>query len=153
MRVGVVFDGFRVDQVLLLSGGSVVVLGYFLDGSVEPNNHNILRLDSEGRVVWRVKRDEGSTEMTFGNLRRAAERGETDVNAGFLSGIEPFMAFVLEYPDGSRNIDPRTGNPPDVAPWQPGCIVRVHSFSGWPYVLDIERGVATNTSPGPIRPW
>lgn len=137
-------------------GKRVILASEYQDGSrLSPfdENHNIFLLDAEGHVVWQVERDEGAMEETFGKLRRAADRGETDPGAGFLSGIEPFMGFVLEYPDGSTNIDPLTGNPPDVAPWQAGCIVRVRSFSGWPYVLDIERGVATNTSPGPIRPW
>ncbi|MFA7292944.1 MAG: hypothetical protein WC023_11940 [Rhodocyclaceae bacterium] len=121
--------------------------------SVYDENHNIFRLDAAGNVLWQIERNEGVVEEGFGGLRRAAERGETDAESGFLSGIEPFMCFILHYPDGRNNIDPNTGEPPDCAIWEPGVQVRTSSLSGWPYDVDIERGVARNIATRPIRPW
>jgi hypothetical protein len=121
--------------------------------SVYDENHNIFCLDAAGNVLWQIKRDEGAVEEGFGDLRRAAERGETNPDAGFLSGIEPFMYLILYYPDGRNNIDPNTGDPPDCGTWEPGVQVRTSSLSGWPYEVDIERGIARNMAAGPIRPW
>lgn len=143
-------------ELLLPKSGRISLTDWGLEGTPSDpylQNHNVFRLDAVGNVIWQIKRSEGAMEETFGKLRRAADRGETDPGDGYRSGIEPFMDFVLAYPDGSTNLDPNTGSPPDIAIWEPGCIVRLRSFSGWPYILDIERGIATNVATGPIRPW
>jgi hypothetical protein len=146
MNLGDVFNGFRVDWIVRLPADHSLVLGYFLDASIEPNNHNIFRLDKDGNVVWQVQRDE--------QFRPSLEEAN---RKAMLEGREPerdsFGDLPLIYADGTNNGNLQTGNPPNEAQWVPGCTVRARTFSGKVYELDIKAGIARNIVPRGARLW
>jgi hypothetical protein len=129
----------------------VVAFGYEETGEKAPlslydSNHNIFRLDSQGKIIWQVRRDEkGKLKLEEWNERAA--RGEEE------EWREPFMTLSIVYPDGHHNHDPTTGEPPDIAEWYQGCKVIVSSFSGQAYELDVDQGIIFNVTPHRQRPW
>jgi hypothetical protein len=116
--------------------------------SLHDENHNVFRFNAQGEVVWQVQRDDSIRKAGWWDIlhAQARERGEDGAR-------EPFMEFILKYPDGSDNTSPDTGNPPDEAVWSPNCIIWLRGSAYQQYVLDPETGIARNVTVGRPRPW
>ena len=99
-------------------------------------------------MIWQVRRDDSIRPTDWWPIlhEHARERGEEGAR-------EPFMYFVLKYPDGRTNINPQTGSPPDVAEWTPDCTIWLLGSAYQKYVLDPETGIALNITEGNPRPW
>jgi hypothetical protein len=119
MNLGDVFNGFRVDWIVRLPAGQSLVLGYFLDASIELNNHNIFRLDKDGNVVWQVQRDEQG-KLNWDALNAYAQEAGED------GARWPFEHFLVVQPDGTRKRGSQDGRPLKVDHWVPGCKVRMN---------------------------
>lgn len=136
------FSGWLCRRLDLPEGDSVVCYYYRNDKknvSLYDINHNIFRLDKEGRVIWQVTRDErGKLNLEEWN-EHALARGDEEWR-------EPFTSFGLIFPDGRRESA-------DIMRWRPGCIVSVSSCSGQDYELDVDKGVIVNVTPHRQRPW
>jgi hypothetical protein len=120
--------------------------GDFLDNYNE--NHNVFRQNAKGEIVWQVRRDDSNHPPDWWNNldRHAREDG--------LDGARcPFTYITLKYPDGSSNISPQTGDPPDEATWTPGCTILLEGSAYQQYILDPETGIAKNVTVGRPRPW
>ncbi len=138
MEEGYVFNGFRVFQFVGLPDGGYIVLGDFLDGSIEPNNHNIFRLDKDGKVIWQVVRDEQGKliwEEVFKQARNYNEPGRARY---------PFGELCLEDESGRRFQDEA---------WRPGLKLISLGSGSHTYEIDVETGVAKNITPPHTRPW
>lgn len=146
MNIGTVFAGFRVDQIVRVPDGGCLTLGYFLNGSVEPNNHNIFRLDKDGNVIWQIQRNENGILKWDMLHKHAKERGQDGARW-------PFENLLVVRPGDIRHVDPLTGAPLAVDTWEPGCRVFSDSAQGYSYEIDIERGIARNRADTPQRPW
>ena len=119
----------------------VIAFGYQEGGalSLYDSNHNIFRLDKDGKVIWQVQRDErGKLNLQEWNER--ALRGEVE------EWREPFMSFALIHQDGRTESS-------DSMTWEPGCVVKVSSLNGQDYELDVDKGVIVNVTPHRQRPW
>lgn len=146
------FKGWRW-RALSINNSDTIICFYFQpqdrsEVSLHDENHNVFRLDKHHKVIWQVKRDDTVRGPGWWDRlhQHARERG--------LDGArEPFMYFVLKYPDGSTNIDPKTGNPPDVATWTPDCTIWLQGSAYQQYILDPETGIARNATEGLVRPW
>lgn len=113
--------------------------------AVQLINHNVFRVDKDGKVMWQITRvdyPDANWELMH---QHARERGEPGC-------IEPFIAFVLRFPDGTRY-------PPhdevDVIDWVPGCqvdLVNLGIGTQW-FRLDVDTGVAVEITPRGHRPW
>jgi hypothetical protein len=116
--------------------------------SAQDINHNIFRLNPQGAVVWQVKRDDSVRRPDWWEVlhAQARERGEDGAR-------EPFMEFILKYPDGSDNINPNNGCPPDEAIWTPDCTIWLRGSAYQQYILNPETGIAKNVTEGRPRPW
>lgn len=113
--------------------------------AVELINHNVFRVDKEGRVMWQITRIDHPGVNWEAKHRHAREDG--------LPGcVEPFIEFVLRLPDGTRYPE---GSPVDVIEWIPGCqvdLVNLGIGTQW-YRLDLESGIATEITLKGHRPW
>lgn len=116
--------------------------------SLYDSNHNIFRLNSQGEMVWQVRRDDSIRRPDWWEIlhAQARERGEAGAR-------EPFMYFSLKYPDGSDNISIHNGCPPDDAEWTPGCTIWLSGSAYQQYILDPDTGIAKNVTEGRPRPW
>jgi hypothetical protein len=134
----------------LPSNDQVALVSSYADGeslSLQDINHNIFRLNAQGEVVWQIKRDDTGKFINWESLHQhAREQGEDGAR-------EPFMEFILKYPDGSDNINPTNGCPPDEATWTPDCTIWLRGSAYQQYILDPETGVAKNVTEGRPRPW
>ena len=143
--------GWPLRRVLLPNGEQIVCC--FCKTGSEPSlslndaNHNVFRLDKDGKIIWQVRRDDSNHPPDWweGLHRHARERGEDGAR-------EPFMEFMLEYPDGSSNKN-SLEILPDVAQWTPGCIIWLRGSAYQKYILDPETGIAKNVTEGRPRPW
>lgn len=129
------------------NGDVITVAARYADGELmnhHDDNHNVYRLTAQGDVLWQVQRDDGGRWHKTLKLDRLEGKPLTH---------EPFQIIKLLYPDGSTNVDPQTGSPPDEAVWTPGCVVRLSSWDGWFFILDVDTGIATDITPRPHRPW
>lgn len=142
------FKGWRSRRLLMPDKETIVCFFYLDHGSdvsTYDGDHNVFRLNAQGKVLWQVQRDDKGRWQ--GMLERF-ERGERDSAPN-----EPFQYIDLLYPDGSTNINSKTGSPPDEAIWTNGCVVRLSSWNGWFFILDVDTGIATDITPRPHRPW
>lgn len=146
------FKGWR-SRTLNINNGDSIICFFFQpkncgEVSLYDENHNIFRLDKRNKLVWQVKRDDTVRGPGWWDSlhQHARERGQDGAR-------EPFMYFVLKYPDGSSNIDPKTGDPPDVATWTPDCTIWLQGSAYQQYILDPETGIARNMTEGLVRPW
>lgn len=145
------YMGLMFKRLMLPNQDRIILLYYWdaadADLSLHDVNHNIFRLNPEGEVVWQVRRDDAGKFINWESLHQhARERGEDGAR-------EPFMEFILNYPDGSDNINPHNGNPPDEAVWTPACTIELRGSAYQQYTLDPETGVALNVTVGRPRPW
>jgi len=111
-------------------------------------NHNIFRLNAQKEIIWQVRRDDSNHRPDWWDTldRHAREDG--------LDGARyPFLYMILEYPDGSTNCSPQTGDPPDEAMWTSGCTIWLEGSAYQQYILDPETGIAKNVTVGRPRPW
>ena len=140
-------------RTIFLGDGRKIVCFYFQgdgadDVSLFDENHNIFCVDSDGHAIWQVRRDDsvrgdGWWEVLHAHARQIGEDGAR----------RPFTYFVINYPDGSNNINPDTGSPPDHAIWTPGATIWLMGSAYQKYILDPETGIATNVTQGNPRPW
>jgi hypothetical protein len=133
---------FSWKSLLMPNNERVVIAFGYQEGetlSLYDSNHNIFRLDGEGKVIWQVRRDDrGKLNLEEWNQR--ASRGEVE------EWREPFMGFALIHPDGRvESADSMT--------WKPGCVVKVSSINGQDYELDVDTGIIVNVTPHRQRPW
>lgn len=142
-----------LQRSIFLDDGKKIVCFYFqceIAGGVSlfDENHNVFCVDSGGRVIWQVCRDDsvrgdGWWDVLHAHAREVGEDGAR----------RPFTYFVIKYPDGSNNINPDTGSPPDHAIWTPGATIWLMGSAYQKYILDPETGIATNVTQGNPRPW
>lgn len=144
------FAGYRTRELRMPDGGKIICFFYVpIDSpkksSVEDGNHNVFRVDREGRVMWQITRVD-HPEVNW-ELKHQHAREE-----GLPGRVEPFIAFVLHFPDGTRY-------PPhdevDVIDWVPGCRVEMSNLgigTRW-FRLDVDTGVAVEITPRGQRPW
>jgi hypothetical protein len=113
-------------------------------------NHNLFRLNAQNKVIWQVHRDDSNYPSDWWDTldRIAREEGRD-------AARHPLWYITLEYPDGSTNTSPKTGDPPDEAIWTPDCTILVKGIDlPVKYILDPETGIAKNLPRGrPQRPW
>lgn len=86
------FMGRMFDQIKMPDGGRIIRL-YRWDESEfdlprDIANHNIFRLDSHGRIVWRIKRDDGRF-LNWDAADQIAKRDDPN-SEGF---IDPFISI------------------------------------------------------------
>ena len=146
------FKGW-LQRTIFLDDGKKIVCFYFQcetadDVSLFDENHNVFCVDSGGRVIWQVSRDDsvrgdGWWDVLHAHAREIGEDGAR----------RPFTYFVIKYPDGRDNISPDTGSPPDHAVWTPGATIWLMGSAYQKYILDPETGIATNVTQGNPRPW
>lgn len=138
-------------SISMTDGSQIIIASAYADEkmlSLHDINHNIFRLDKHHNVVWQVRRDDSNHPPDWwANLHEhARERGEDGAR-------EPFMYFLLRYPDGRTNCLPETGDPPDHAIWTPDCTIHLQGSAYQDYILDPETGIARNVTNWPVRPW
>lgn len=96
-------------------------------------NHNVFRLDAEGKVVWQVHRDErGHVNW---EVRHAHAKEENPAAEGY---FDPFSRlYMLDCPAAQSGENRSTI-------WQSGCKVYLVT-RWWEYLLDLDTGIATCT--------
>lgn len=146
------FNGWRM-KALSMKNGDQIVCFYFQpqnlrEVSLHDVNHNIFRLNKQNKVIWQVQRNDTIRGPGWWDRLHQHAREK-----GWDGAHEPFMYFVLKYPDGSTNINSKTGDPPDVATWTPDCTIWLQGSAYQQYILDPETGIARNVTEGLVRPW
>jgi len=145
------FQGWYSKQLKMPDGGRIVCYYYQNNCgmvSLHDENHNVFRLDAQGQVMWQVQRDDSNHPPDWweGLHRHARE-------AGYDGAREPFTYVLLKYDDGTNNVSPQTGDPPNVATWTPDCTIWLQGSAYQQYILDPETGIARNITDWPVRPW
>lgn len=146
------YMGLMFKRLMLPNQDRIILLYYWdatdADLSLHDVNHNIFRLNPQGEMVWQVRRDDSIRPPDWWDIlhRQARERGEDGAR-------EPFVYLTLKYPDGTDNVNPRNGSPPDEAVWTPGCTIELSGSFYQQYTLDPDTGVALNVTVGRPRPW
>jgi hypothetical protein len=130
--------------------GKLILASEYLSGdslSLYDINLNVFRLDKSGKIIWQVQRDDGNHPSDRWEVMhaQARERGEDGAR-------EPFMEFMLEYPDGSNNKN-ELEILPDIAQWVPGSVIWLRGSAYQKYILEPESGIAKNVPEGRPRPW
>jgi len=146
------FRGWPTKRLLLPSGDKIVCTVSW-DGTEPPeniydSNHNVFRLNAQGEVVWQVRRDDSIHPPDWWDNLHAHEKAR-----GYDGARYPFTYITLKYQDGSTNISPQTGSPPDEAIWTPDCTIWLTGSAYQEYILDPETGIAKNVTEGRPRPW
>ena len=137
-------------KLTLPNGGQIVLVTGHKYGDIKTLhdvNHNCYRLNAQGEIIWQVQRDDSNHAPDWWDIlhRHARERGEDGAR-------EPFMEFMLEYPDGSNNKN-SLEILPDIACWTPGCIIWLRGSAYQQYILNPETGIAKNVTESRPRPW
>jgi len=143
------FKGYSCCELKMPAGDRIICFYYRNNAprsSVEDGNRNVFRVNKKGEVIWQITRiDHPGTNWDH--------KHESARKKGREGCIEPFIAFVLRYPDGTSSMD--DGNlPPDSQTWVPGCQVELANLglgSQW-FTLDVDSGVAVEITPKG-RPW
>jgi hypothetical protein len=142
----------RIWRSVILPGNERIILSVrFENGekfsSLADINHNIFRLDAEGKVVWQVQRDEQG-KIDWDRWHKIAQKNNDT------SDHLPFEGLLLIYPDGRiKGMNHETGCAPDVVEWEPECVLTT-SCDGWLYEVDINTGLAKNITEMPRgRSW
>ncbi|MFN4360049.1 MAG: hypothetical protein ACK4F4_04910 [Hylemonella sp.] len=117
--------------------------------SLHDINHNVFRLDKEGKVIWQVRRDDSNHPLDWWDILHSQARKQ-----GSDGAREPFMHIDVVTPEGKfAHIDPTTRMNPDVQTWLPGCSIRLSGSAYQNYILDPDTGIAKNITDWPVRPW
>lgn len=136
------FMGRKFDEVKLPDGGRVILLYRWdendPDLSLHDSNHNIFRLDKDGKVVWQVVRDEQG-KLIWEEVFRQAEKYNEPGRACY-----PLGELWLEDESGRRFRDEA---------WRPGLKLISLGSGAHTYEIDVESGVAKNITPPHTRPW
>ena len=121
-------DGGRLVEIWPRTGGRTFKEGW---PSVYSANHNVLRLDAAGNVIWQIKRDDkGHINWDYLNAEAKAEDPQTE---GY---FDPFWNMALD--------ERHAPAPQPAGVYRPGCKVYL-TTRWWGYELDVETGVATCT--------
>ena len=144
--------GWPIRRLVMPNGDQIICLfckdGSEPDLSVHDGNHNVFRLDKNGKVIWQITRIDYPDTNWESKHQRAREKGEPGC-------IEPFIRFYVTYADGTTKTDLETGMAPDVIEWLPGCKVKMSNLgygTQW-FTLDVDTGVATEITPRGSRAW
>jgi|CXWL01.1.fsa_nt_gi hypothetical protein len=148
------FMGRKFDEVKLPDGGRVILLYRWDENDpdlpLHDSNHNIFRLDKDGKVVWQVVRDEQGKVNWESCFSLAREKGKEHY------ARRPFMALSKEgfiRPGKFDSNNPTNMDEADIsAEYKKGFVLRAVSES-MDYEVDVETGIAKNTTPRNWRKW
>lgn len=147
------FSEYDSRRLLMPDGGQIICFYYVplacpKQSSVEDGNRNVFRIDKTGQVIWQITRVDHPGVNWELKHRYAREEGQPGC-------IEPFIRFYVYRKNGALITDAGGLTPPDVTEWEPGCRVEMSNLgigTQW-FELDVETGVAVETTPKGFRPW
>ena len=128
------------DDSLIVLADSGVYPTWNLHGDLHFCNHNIFRLDKDGKVIWQVQREELGKIRWDRIMAEVDQKGEEGASFSRI----PFGELWLENKDGNRfqsNI------------FVLGCKLIALASGGRNYEVDINTGVATNIDEPGNRLW
>jgi len=145
------FKGCPIRRLYMPNGDKIVVtfrwgeLGKWEE--LYATNHNVYRLNPQGKVIWQVVRDDSIMPHDWweGCNQRAREKGGDGYRI-------PFSHTTLEYPDGRCKTSDEKGDGTSILTWEQGCIIHLYG-QGNDYILDPETGIATNNAKKGGRVW
>jgi hypothetical protein len=145
------FKGWSERQLIMPNGDQIICYirsPQSSEVSLHDLNHNLFRFDAQGQVLWQVRRDEQG-KLNWDKMHAEARAD------GFDGYRQPFLGFALLDSDGRYNINPKTGEPPQITHWEspqnspknsPKKII-LSTSSRRCYELNPQTGIAKNTTP------
>ena len=143
------FKGYPYRTIIIENGDKIICL-YSWDGtepelSLHDANHNIFRLDKDGKVIWQVQRDDKGA-INWEHIMAEVAKGDKGDPETIRRARKPFTTLYLLDSDG--NDLTKTGK------WVDGLTLYGLSVNyGGRYQIDIDTGIATNITESPTRDW
>lgn len=141
----------NISTSVALPDGGVIAISNCLIGDedkiipIYDHNHNIFRLDKDGKVIWQVQRDDKGA-INWERIMAEVAKGDKGDPETIRRARKPFTTLYLLDSDG--NDLTKTGK------WVDGLTLYGLSVNyGGRYQIDIDTGIATNITESPTRDW